>query len=138
MGPPAAAGGISGPVGLGFRTVCLVVSPYSRGGYVCSDVFDHTSLLRFIERRFGVEVPNLSAWRRGVTGDFVPALSSVPDVEVPPLPQTSLGAAVSVVEQAVLNALAGSLDRGIPYPLPAVNSMPVQETVPVRRRRSQG
>ena len=42
----------------------LVVSPFSRGGYVCSDVFDHTSQLRFLEERFGVRAPNISAWRR--------------------------------------------------------------------------
>ena len=51
---PAAAGGINGPVGLGFRVPCMVISPFSRGGYVCSQRFDHTSLLRFIETRFGV------------------------------------------------------------------------------------
>ena len=134
-GLPAAAGGIGGPVGLGFRVACVVVSPYSRGGYVCSDVFDHTSVLRFIERRFGVEVPNLSAWRRSVTGDLTSAFGPVADPTVPPLPQTSIGAATSVVEQAVLNALAGTVDRGIPYPRPTANSMPVQETTPVRRRR---
>jgi phospholipase C len=128
---PAAAG-VDGPVGLGFRTACLVISPFSRGGYVCSDVFDHTSLLRFIETRFGVPVPNLSAWRRGVTGDLTSALGVVPDVSVPKLPPTSIAADVSDAEQAVLNALAGTFSRGIPYPLPTVNSMPVQETSPAR------
>jgi phospholipase C len=130
---PAAAGGIAGPVGLGFRTVCLVVSPFSRGGYVCSEVFDHTSLLRFIETRFGVEVPNLSAWRRSVTGDLTGALalSRPPDTTVPSLPATSLGQ-TAVAEQAVLDALAGTFDVGIPYPPPASNSMPSQETTPPR------
>jgi phospholipase C len=52
---PSAAGGIAGPVGLGFRVPCLVVSPFTRGGYRCSDILDHTSLLRLIETRFGVE-----------------------------------------------------------------------------------
>ena len=67
---PAAASGIAGPVGLGFRVPCLVVSPFSRGGYVCSETFDlTTSTLRLLEARFGVEVPNLSAWRRSVTGE---------------------------------------------------------------------
>jgi phospholipase C len=130
---PAAAAGIAGPIGLGFRTPCLVVSPFSRGGYLCSDVFDHTSLLRFIETRFGVQVPNLSGWRRGATGDLTTALNLVrpPDISVPPLPQTSLGD-TKVAEQAVLNALTGTLDVGIPYPLPASNSMPRQETRPKR------
>jgi phospholipase C len=133
-----AAGGIDGPVGLGFRNPCLVISPFSRGGYVCPDVFDHTSLLRFIETRFGVPVPNLSAWRRGVTGDMTSALGTVPDVSVPSLPPTSIAADVSDVEQAVLNALAGTFSRGIPYPVPTVNSMPVQETSPKRPVRGGG
>jgi len=131
---PAAAGGVRGPVGLGFRTACLVISPFSRGGYVCSDVLDHTSVLRFIETRFGVEVPNLSAWRRGVTGDFSGALG-VADFSVPSLPGTSIAADVSVAEQAVQNALRGTVDKGQCYPLPSVQVMPVQEKTPVRWRR---
>ncbi|MDQ1361565.1 MAG: phospholipase [Acidimicrobiaceae bacterium] len=130
---PAAAGGILGPVGLGFRVPCLVVSPFSAGGYRCSDTLDHTSLLRFLETRFGVEVPNLSPWRRQVTGDLTTALSlhRPPTTAVPPLPATSLGQ-TDVAEQAVLNALAGTLDVGTPYPLPTVNNMPTQETLPNR------
>jgi phospholipase C len=130
---PPAADGIAGPVGLGFRTPCLVVSPFSRGGYLSSEVFDHTSTLRFIETRFGVEVPNLSAWRRSVTGDLTGALNltTAGNTSVPALPKASLGD-TSVAEQAVLNALAGTLDVGIPYPLPASNAMPSQEKTPVR------
>ena len=130
---PAAAGGIAGPVGLGFRVACLVISPFSRGGYVCSQTFDHTSLLRFIEKRFGVVVPNLSAWRRSVTGDLTAALALAkpPDTSIPSLPPTSLGQ-TKVAEQAVLDSLAGTLHWGIPYPLPTANSMPAQETAPER------
>jgi phospholipase C len=130
---PAAAGGINGPVGLGFRVPALVVSPFSRGGYVCSDRFDHTSLLRFIETRFGVEVPNLSPWRRSVTGDLTSALALArpPDTSGPALPPTSLGP-TALAEQAVLNSLAGTLDLGIDYPLPTANAMPAQETSPLR------
>ena len=130
---PSAAGGVAGPIGLGFRVPCLVISPFSAGGYVSSEVFDHTSLLRFIETRFGVTVPNLSAWRRSVTGDLTGALalSQTPTTSVPSLPATSLGE-TSVAEQAVLNALAGTLDVGIPYPIPTTNSMPSQETTPAR------
>jgi phospholipase C len=72
---PDAAKGIRGPIGLGFRVPMLVVSPFSRGGLVASEVFDHTSTLRFLEERFGVEVPNLSAWRRRVTGDLTSAFN---------------------------------------------------------------
>jgi phospholipase C len=54
---PSDAQGVARPIGLGFRVPMLVVSPFSRGGWVCSDTFDHTSTLRFLETRFGVEVP---------------------------------------------------------------------------------
>ncbi|MBV9856120.1 MAG: phospholipase [Streptosporangiaceae bacterium] len=131
---PSSAAGIAGPVGLGFRTPCLVVSPFSAGGYRYSGTLDHTSTLRFIETRWGVRVPNLSAWRRGVTGDFTGALALAkpPVTKVPSLPATTLIGNTTVVEEAVLNALAGTLDVGIPYRLPASNSMPKQETTPRR------
>ena len=84
---PAAAHGIAGPIGLGFRVPMIVVSPFSRGGYVNSDLFDHTSMLRFLETRFGVPVPNLSVWRRRTVGDLTSTLDvSAPDVSTPSLP----------------------------------------------------
>ncbi|WP_411143898.1 phosphocholine-specific phospholipase C [Streptomyces sp. x-80] len=63
----------AGPYGLGQRVPMLVVSPWSTGGYVCSEVFDHTSILRFLERRFGVHEPNISPWRRAICGDLTSA-----------------------------------------------------------------
>ena len=63
------------PVGLGFRVPAVVVSPWSAGGRVCPDVLDHTSLIRLIEKRFGVREPNISAWRRRTCGDFTTALN---------------------------------------------------------------
>lgn len=79
-------------------------------------------------------VPNLTAWRRSVTGDLTGALNltAPPVTAVPPLPPVSIGSDLTVVEEAVLNALAGPLDVGIPYPLPAANQMPAQETTPAR------
>ncbi|WIH04075.1 phospholipase C, phosphocholine-specific [Xanthomonas translucens pv. graminis] len=62
------------PVGLGPRVPMLVVSPWSRGGWVDSQVFDHTSVIRFLERRFGVAEPNISPWRRAIAGDLTSAL----------------------------------------------------------------
>ena len=58
------------PFGLGPRVPMLVVSPWTAGGFVNSEVFDHTSVLRFLEARFGVAAPNISPWRRAVTGDL--------------------------------------------------------------------
>ena len=74
------------PIGLGIRVPAIVVSPWSRGGFVCSEVFDHTSTLRFIEKRFGVKEPNISDWRRSVCGD----LTSAFDFKAPKLDRASL------------------------------------------------
>jgi phospholipase C len=49
-----------------------VISPWSKGGWVSSQVFDHTSLIQFIEKRFpnvGMET-NITPWRRAVAGDL--------------------------------------------------------------------
>jgi len=70
--PGSDPGGLQ-PVGLGNRVPMIVVSPWTRGGWVCSETFDHTSVLRFLEKRFGVEEPNISAWRRAVCGDLTSA-----------------------------------------------------------------
>ncbi|WP_310446664.1 phosphocholine-specific phospholipase C [Thiobacillus sp.] len=63
--------------GLGPRVPMYVVSPWSRGGWVNSEVFDHVSVIRFIEARFGVMEPNISAWRRAVCGDLTSAFNFV-------------------------------------------------------------
>jgi phospholipase C len=64
-----------GPIGLGTRVPLLIISPWSKGGYVVSQVFDHTSVIRFIEKRFGVVEPNISPWRRAVVGDLTSAFN---------------------------------------------------------------
>ncbi len=82
---------INGPLGLGVRVPLLVVSPFSRGGHVASEVFDHTSQLKLIAKRFGVEIPNVSAWRRKTVGDLTSTLfNSKKDASVPKLPKTSI------------------------------------------------
>ena len=69
-GTPGGTNGVVGPYGGGVRVPLLAVSPWSRGGWVCSETFDHTSLIRFIEARFGVDEPNITPWRRAVFGDL--------------------------------------------------------------------
>ena len=61
------------PIGAGFRVPCVVVSPWTVGGWVCSEPFDHTSNLRLLELVTGVNAPNVSAWRRQTFGDFTSA-----------------------------------------------------------------
>ncbi len=130
---PSDASGIAGPIGLGFRVPMLVVSPFSRGGYVCSDTFDHTSQLRFLETRFGVSVPNLSAWRRKATGDLTATLhAGSPDTSVPTLPATSENDP-RVARECQAPQLSEVDVQTPPYPLPATQQMPTQE--PGRARR---
>ncbi|BCM70801.1 MULTISPECIES: phosphocholine-specific phospholipase C [unclassified Streptomyces] len=81
---------VAGPYGLGQRVPMLVVSPWSKGGYVCSETFDHTSIIRFIERRFGVREPNISPWRRAICGDLTSAFDfSRKDTAPAALPSTA-------------------------------------------------
>jgi phospholipase C len=79
----------SGPYGLGVRVPMIVISPWSKGGWVNSQVFDHTSLIRFVERRFGVMEPNITPWRRAVAGDLTSAFDfKTPNAAVTQLPGT--------------------------------------------------
>ncbi|WP_250479364.1 MULTISPECIES: phosphocholine-specific phospholipase C [unclassified Caballeronia] len=91
---PGSAKYASGPYGLGARVPMLVVSPWSKGGWVCSETFDHTSVIRFIQKRFGrahnLAEPNISPWRRAICGDLTSAFDfRNPNSAMPTLPATS-------------------------------------------------
>ncbi|QUR68081.1 phospholipase C [Mycobacterium spongiae] len=126
--------GIRGPIGLGFRVPCIVISPYSRGPLMVHDTFDHTSTLKLISARFGVPVPNISAWRDATVGDMtsafnfaVPPNSSKPHVDYPGL------RAIPKLPQCVPNVVAGTVVKAsIPYRVPFPQSIPTQETAPAR------
>jgi phospholipase C len=80
------------PLGLGIRVPMTIVSPWTRGGWVCSQVFDHTSVLRFLEVRFGeaMHETNISRWRRSVCGNLTSAFDFAQrDTSRPRLPDTS-------------------------------------------------
>jgi len=74
-----------GPIGLGYRVPLIIASPWTRGGCVCSQVFDHTSVLQFLERFLthktgqAIEETNISRWRRTVCGDLTAAFQSSSD-----------------------------------------------------------
>lgn len=117
----------AGPYGLGTRVPLLVVSPWSKGGYVCSQVFDHTSVIQFIEKRFAPQHPELietqiPAWRRAVCGDLTSAFNfKRPDAAPVALPSTS--------GYAPLAADIASAKRYPNYTpdVPAVQTLPKQE-----------
>ncbi|GAB2564461.1 phospholipase C, phosphocholine-specific [Dyella jejuensis] len=106
-----------GPYGLGPRVPMIVVSPWSKGGWVCSEVFDHTSIIRFIEQRYGVQAPNVTAWRRAVCGDLTSAFDfSKPDGTQLPLPDTHAYTPPDELRHADYSPLP-----------PAVQALPEQE-----------
>lgn len=75
----------AGPIGLGYRVPLVVASPWSRGGFVNSQVFDHTSILQFLEtwltRKTGrpVRESNITPWRRAMCGDLTSVFRPAPD-----------------------------------------------------------
>ncbi len=79
-------------IGLGYRVPLVIASPWSRGGAVCSEVFDHTSTLQFLEKflthKTGkkIEETNISAWRRAVCGDLTSTFKPYngEDISLPP------------------------------------------------------
>jgi phospholipase C len=134
--PPAFTAGeyiqVSGdpnwPIGAGFRVPCIIVSPWTQGGWIASETFDHTSSLQFLEQLTGVTIPNITPWRRATFGDLTSAFgfARYPSA-VPSLPGTK-----AQLAQAVYNV------NNLPAPvLPGANqTVPVQETGPRPRPRN--
>ncbi|MFF4040071.1 phosphocholine-specific phospholipase C [Streptomyces sp. NPDC001816] len=124
--PPAPPAGTAGeflngvPYGFGFRVPMLVISPWTRGGWVSSEVFEHTSVLRFLETWTAAigkpaKCPNISDWRRRVSGDLTGVFDFANPVHgTVPLPATS------VIGMATCGPL--------PNPVPTNNALPAQES----------
>ncbi|MCW2493058.1 MAG: putative phospholipase precursor [Frankiales bacterium] len=113
------------PVGLGFRVPLILISPWTRGGWVTSEVSDHTSVIQFLEKWTEAHgnaavCPNISAWRRSVCGDLTGAFDfASPVFGLPKLPKTT-----------VLGDPAGGSYR----PPVTTNAMPKQEPGTKRAR----
>ena len=125
--PPVAPSGTAAEftqnanIGLGFRVPMVIASPWTRGGWVDSQVFDHTSVIRFLESwttSLGTPAvcPNISAWRRQICGDLTNAFDfAAPVYGLPSLPATS-----TVIGQPNCDPM--------PNPAPTTNALPVQES----------
>ncbi|MDB5936823.1 MAG: phospholipase phosphocholine-specific [Massilia sp.] len=125
-------GEVSGgePVGLGARVPLLVVSPWTRGGWVCSEVFDHTSILRFLERRFGVAEPNISPWRRAVCGDLTSMFDFAKPDAVRPDSLLATG------HRTYLDRADALCRNRKAVPLPVNKRLPAQESAATRPARA--
>jgi phospholipase C len=106
-------------IGAGFRVPCMVVSPWTAGGWVCSQPFDHTSVVQFLETFTGIRETNISDWRRKTFGNLASVFRFGAEAAAPaPLPDTSSLLNLARYESAFLP----------PPPLPGSNqSMPTQE-----------
>jgi phospholipase C len=131
--PPTAPAGTPGeyidglPIGAGFRVPCVIVSPWTQGGWVASETFDHTSVLQFLETLTGVTIPNITAWRRSTFGDLTSAFGFPVFDRFPRLPDTKrqLARAAYEVENLPAPTFPG-----------ASQTPPVQETGPRPRPRN--
>jgi phospholipase C len=121
---------VSSPIGLGFRVPCIIVSPWTVGGFVCHDTFDHTSVTRLLEQVTGVVNPNISAWRRQTVGDLTGALGTIPNHRFPRLPATA-GALEEAEEQVTEFALPPIPGANQTFPVQPAGSKPVRKSATV-------
>jgi len=114
------------PFGPGPRVPMFVVSPFSRGGFVNSQVFDHTSVLQFLEARFGVIETNITPWRRAVFGNLMSAF----DFANPNAETQSLATALprQNLATAQLQYLQQTTAGEVPVPAEDAQIAPVQPT----------
>jgi len=111
--------GVYGP---GVRVPMYVISPWSRGGWVNSQVFDHTSIIQFLEQRFGVNEPNISPYRRAVCGDLLSAFDfKTPNTGTLP----SLDGSKSKEQADIIRSNQEKLSQ---VQVPALQAKPKQET----------
>jgi phospholipase C len=124
----AIGGDPSWPIGGGFRVPCVIVSPWTQGGWVASETFDHTSVLQFLELLTGVTIPNITPWRRETFGNLASAFGfpQFPSA-VPSLPDTKAQLAKAAIG---INTLPEPVFPG------ASQTLPVQETGPRPRPRT--
>ncbi len=129
-----------GPIGLGYRVPLVVASPWSRGGWVCSEVFDHTSSLRMLEKFLthktgkNIEEPNISAWRRTVCGDLSSVFRPYNGETITAPAPLERDAFIESIHRAKFKALPSNFKSLTPEELTTVNQrvqqsplLPVQE-----------
>ncbi len=123
---PSDTEGHAGPIGLGFRVPATVISPWSRGGFVSHQRYDHVSQLLLLEERFGVRFRTISKWRRDNVGDLTgPLRMGDRSKSIPHLPAAPLDTA-KMAEQCTTANLATE-SGGSLVPPPKKQNMPKQE-----------
>lgn len=121
----------SGPIGMGFRVPMIIASPWSRGGWVNSQLFDHTSSLMFLEHfvqaKFGksVKEENISGWRRCISGDLTSAFRRYNATE-PQLEFLDRNKSVVRIQQARFKEIPSNYRKLSPEQIENINTHPFQ------------
>lgn len=119
----------SGPIGMGFRVPMVIASPWSRGGWVNSQLFDHTSTLMFLEHfvmaKSGktVHEENISPWRRAISGDLTSVFRTY-DPKEPDLSPLERDKFVVSIEKARFKEVPSNYKRLTPEEIAQINLAP--------------
>ena len=128
----------SGPIGMGFRVPMVIASPWSRGGWVNSQVFDHTSTLAFLEHfvqaKYGktVREENISAWRRAVAGDLTSVFRPY-DPKDPSLKSLDRDKFVVSIEKARFKEIPSNYRKLTAEQIGQINHAPMHSELLVRQ-----
>ena len=125
---------LDSPIGLGFRVPLVVASPWSKGGWVNSEVFDLTSPLlfleHFLEHKTGKKITetNISSWRRLVCGDLTSVFRPVTESSAPPLSPVDRNQEVAGISRARNKDLPGNFQLLEPQTLEAIKTGQIDPT----------
>jgi phospholipase C len=128
----------SGPIGMGFRVPMIIASPWSRGGWVNSQIFDHTSTLMFLERfvegKFGktVREENISLWRRTISGDLTSVFRPY-DPKEPSLDSLERDKFVVSIEKARFKEIPSNYQKLTADQIEQINHAPIHAEFMVRQ-----
>jgi phospholipase C len=118
------------PIGLGYRVPLIVASPWSRGGMVCSEVFDHTSVLQFLERFLShktgkpIVESNISEWRRTICGDLTSVFRPYNGEKMPLPIFGDKEAFIESIHKAQFKAVPSGFKKLTAQEVAAINSSP--------------
>jgi phospholipase C len=128
-------------IGLGYRVPMVIASPWSRGGQVCSQVFDHTSSLRFLEKflshKTGRKIvePNISAWRRTVCGDLTSVFRPYKGEKIPLPAYLSKDSTLEAIHSAKFKQPPAGFRRFTQAEIEQINRDPVSTTLLPRQEK---
>jgi phospholipase C len=132
MESPGGTPGGGLPVGSGFRVPCIIVSPWTTGGYVYTQPMDHTSSLMFLEQVFFSGQPvttNISAWRRATFSNLLDAFQSTAATTPPSDPNFTYSAVTTQEdEQVAITTVGNPAYQPLPSPPTAVQTVPTQQS----------